>query len=32
MADGLPEFWEMEKETVEAAQKDYTGRAPAGYE
>lgn len=31
-AIGLPEFWEVEKETVEAAYKDYTGRAPAGYE
>ncbi|GAI39271.1 unnamed protein product, partial [marine sediment metagenome] len=31
-AIGLPEFWEIEKETVEAAHKDYTGCAPAGYE
>lgn len=31
-AIGLPEFWEIEKETVEARHKDYTGRAPSGYE
>jgi len=31
-AIGLPEFWEIEKETVEAAQRDYTGLAPTGYE
>ena len=31
-AIGLPEFWEVEKETVEAAHKDYTGRGNAGYE
>lgn len=31
-AIGLPEFWEIEKQTVEAAHRDYAGRAPAGYE
>ena len=30
-AIGLPEFWEVEKETVEAAHKDYTGRTPSGF-
>jgi methylisocitrate lyase len=29
---GLPEFWEIEKKTVEASQKDWTGRQVAGYE
>jgi methylisocitrate lyase len=32
MAIGLPEFWEIEKETIEAMHKDYTGRTNAGYE
>ena len=31
-AIGLPEFWEIEKETVEAMHKDYAGRTNAGYE
>ena len=31
-AIGLPEFWEVEKETVETEHKKYTGRAHAGYE
>ncbi len=31
-AIGLPEFWEIEKETVEAMHKDYTGRTNPGYE
>lgn len=31
-AMGLPEFWEIEKETVEAMHKDYAGRSNAGYE
>ena len=31
-AIGLPEFWEIEKETVEAAHRDWTGRQVAGYE
>ncbi len=31
-AIGLPEFWKVERETVETAQKDYTGRTHAGYE
>ncbi len=31
-AIGLPAFWEIEKETVEAMHKDYTGRTNAGYE
>lgn len=31
-AIGLPEFWQVEKETVEAMHKDYTGRAHPGYE
>lgn len=31
-AIGLPEFWEIERETVEAMHKDYTGRTNAGYE
>lgn len=29
---GLPEFWEIEKETVEAAQRSWAGRQVAGYE
>jgi len=31
-AIGLPEFWEIEKDTVEAMHRDYTGRSNAGYE
>jgi hypothetical protein len=31
-AIGLPEFWEIEKETMEAMHKDYTGSTNAGYE
>ncbi len=31
-AIGLPEFWEIEKETVEAMHKDYSGLTNAGYE
>ena len=31
-AIGLPEFWEIEKETVEAMHKDYAGRTNPGYE
>jgi len=31
-AIGLPEFWEIEKETVEAANRDWAGRQVAGYE
>lgn len=31
-AIGLPEFWEIEKETVEAAQRSWIGRQVAGYE
>jgi len=31
-AQGLPEFWEIEKQTVEAATSDYKGRHIAGYE
>ena len=31
-AIGLPEFWEIEKETVETAQRDCAGRQVAGYE
>ena len=31
-AIGLPEFWKIEQETVEAMHKDYTGRTNAGYE
>ena len=31
-AIGLPELWEIEKETVEAMHKDYTGRTNPGYE
>jgi methylisocitrate lyase len=31
-AMGLPGFWEIEKETVEAMHKDYTGLTNAGYE
>ena len=31
-AIGLPEFWEIEKETVEAAERDWAGRQVAGYE
>jgi 2-methylisocitrate lyase-like PEP mutase family enzyme len=31
-AIGLPEFWKIEQETVEAMHKDYTGRTNPGYE
>ena len=31
-AIGLPEFWEIEKETVEAAHRDWEGRHIAGHE
>ncbi len=31
-AIGLPEFWEIERQTVEAAHSDYTGTTNAGYE
>ncbi len=31
-AIGLPDFWEIEKETVEAMHKDYSGLTNAGYE
>ena len=31
-AIGLPEFWEIEKETVEAMHKDYTGHTNPGYD
>ncbi len=31
-AIGLPEFWEIERETVEAAHRDWQGRHIAGHE
>ena len=31
-AIGLPEFWEIEKQTVEAMHRDYEGKTNAGYE
>jgi len=31
-AIGLPELWEIEKQTVEYEQRDYKGRQVAGYE
>ena len=31
-AQGLPAFWEIERQTVEAEAADYTGRTIAGYE
>lgn len=31
-AQGLPQFWEIERQTVEGAASDYTGRTIAGYE
>lgn len=31
-AIGLPEFWDVERQTVEAAQRDWAGRQVAGYE
>jgi 2-methylisocitrate lyase-like PEP mutase family enzyme len=31
-AQGLPAFWEIERQTVESGAADYTGRTIAGYE
>ena len=31
-AIGLPEFWEIERQTVEAAHRDFEGRHIAGHE